>query len=360
METSRTKKTLFSLFDPSGKHRMTAILIGCNVLVFVLMALSGVNVMMPGSADLLHWGANYRPYTLNGEPWRLLTCCFVHIGLFHLLFNMYALLFIGMALEPGMGKWKFATAYLLTGILASLASTAWHNNTVSAGASGAIFGMFGVYIALLKRSKRMAPEVKKLVMKQMLLLVGINLAFGLTGLVDNAAHIGGLVSGLLLGYAYFPALRHPPSPRLGHLITVVAIAVVAVICIFAYSRIPNNLEVYNQLMKSLYSRDSLALQAVRDYKDLPRGAQRNDMKQKALSLWKQNENLLSEWDSTGMIPEAFHKRTQLLLLLSQLRIQYAQLVYQDQEEGGHAYDDQIRKINQEIAALQKESGLGPD
>ena len=102
----------------------------------------------------------------------MLTCCFVHIGLFHLLFNMYALLFIGMALEPGMGKWKFATAYLLTGILASLASTAWHNNTVSAGASGAIFGMFGVYIALLKRSNRMAPEVKKLVMKRMLLLVG--------------------------------------------------------------------------------------------------------------------------------------------------------------------------------------------
>jgi len=112
-------------------------------------------------------------------------------------------------------------------------------------------------------------------------------------------------------------------------------------------------------MKIAYSRDSLALQAVRDYKDLPRGAQRNDMKQKALSLWKQNEDLLTEMDATDST-NAFHKRTQLLLVITGLRIQYAQLVFQDQEEGGHAYDDQIRKINQEIAALQKESGLGRD
>ena len=79
------------------------------------MAINGVNIMLPDNGSLLNWGANFRPMTLDGQWWRLLTNCFLHIGIFHLLMNMYALLYIGVLLEPLLGRTRFLSAYLLTG-----------------------------------------------------------------------------------------------------------------------------------------------------------------------------------------------------------------------------------------------------
>ncbi len=107
------------------------------------MILTGVDIMVPDTESLIAWGANFRPITLAGEWWRLLTSCFLHIGIIHLLMNLYALMYIGIQLEPHLGKTRFLAAYLLTGIAGSANSLYWHEFTVSAGASGAIFGMYG-------------------------------------------------------------------------------------------------------------------------------------------------------------------------------------------------------------------------
>src|SRR5689334_12007874 len=82
---------------------------------------------------------------------RMITNVFVHIGILHLLFNMYGLYFVGRFLEPMLGKVRYITAYFCAGVIASLVSLYWHRNEniVSAGASGAIFGMYGVFLALL-------------------------------------------------------------------------------------------------------------------------------------------------------------------------------------------------------------------
>src|SRR3990170_7332900 len=99
----------------TGNVYVTYGIIAINVLVFISMAVSGVSLMSPTGEDIVNWGGNFSPYTNSGDWWRLITCVFVHIGIIHLLFNMYALYTIGVYLEPMLGKTKFIIAYLCTG-----------------------------------------------------------------------------------------------------------------------------------------------------------------------------------------------------------------------------------------------------
>jgi rhomboid protease GluP len=177
-------------------------LIGINVLVFVAMLINGVHIMEPTSLDILKWGGNMRMFTASGEWWRLIACVFVHIGIVHLVLNMYALYMIGLYLEPVLGRWKFLAAYLSTGVLASLTSLWWSADRVSAGASGAIFGMYGLFVALLT-TNFIDKKMRTPLLQSMAVFVVYNLFYGLKGNIDNAAHIGGLVSGFALGYVYF-------------------------------------------------------------------------------------------------------------------------------------------------------------
>jgi rhomboid protease GluP len=156
--------------------------------------------------DLLKWGANYRPLIDNKEYWRLLTSTFLHGGVLHVLFNMYGLLFVGIFLEPVLGSSRYLMAYLITGLAGSIASVWWHVATVSVGASGAIFGMYGVFFALLTVNLFPAGLKKSFLISTSVFIV-FNLVNGLTGGIDNAAHIGGLASGLLLGYMFYPSLK---------------------------------------------------------------------------------------------------------------------------------------------------------
>jgi len=154
----------------------------------------------------LNWGANFRPLTTEGQWWRLLTSTFLHGGLMHLLANMYGLLFVGIFLEPLLGRTKYLIAYLLTGILASVASLWWYDATVSVGASGAIFGLYGIFLALLL-TKVFHPDFAKSFLLSTAIFVGFNLLMGLTGGIDNAAHIGGLLSGFIVGLILYPSLK---------------------------------------------------------------------------------------------------------------------------------------------------------
>ena len=170
------------------------------------MVIAGLGFISFKASDLLRWGANYKPSTTNGEWWRLLTNTFLHGGLMHLLANMYGLLFVGIFLEPRLGKIKYAIVYLTTGIIASAASLWWHDATVSVGASGAIFGLYGLFLALLL-TKVYPKDFSKAFLISTLVFVGYNLLMGLTGGIDNAAHLGGLLSGFIIGLLLYPQLR---------------------------------------------------------------------------------------------------------------------------------------------------------
>ena len=205
-EKTSTLDELKLYFVPRKGFYITPIIIDLNLLVFIIMVCCGLGFISFTGPDLLKWGANYRPLIDNKEYWRLLTSMFLHGGLLHVLFNMYGLLFVGIFLEPVLGSAKYLMAYLITGLAGSIASVWWHTATVSVGASGAIFGMYGVFFALLTVNLFPAGFKKSFLISTSVFIV-FNLVNGLTGGIDNAAHIGGLASGLLLGYMFYPALK---------------------------------------------------------------------------------------------------------------------------------------------------------
>jgi rhomboid protease GluP len=206
-------KDIGSVLIPRRDFFATPLLLDISVLVYIGMVATGIHFMSPTGEDLLNWGGNYRAVTMSGEWWRLLTCCFVHIGVIHLLFNMYALLMVGLQLEPLLGSTRVIALYVITGMFASVASLWWHDNTVSAGASGAIFGLYGVFLALLT-TDLLHKEVRQQLLSSIGVFVVYNLIYGLKGGVDNAAHIGGLLSGVVMGFALYPALRKPEASGL--------------------------------------------------------------------------------------------------------------------------------------------------
>jgi rhomboid protease GluP len=191
---------------------VTAAIVGVNVAVFLAMALSGVSITEPTIPQLLKWGANAGPLTLDGQPWRMLTSNYVHIGIIHIALNMWCFWNLGFLAERIFGGWVYFLAYTVCGIAGSLASVWWHPQVVGAGASGAIFGIAGALIAALYLGKLPIPkEALRGTLKSLLTFAAYNLFFGgVVAGIDNSAHIGGLVAGLALGAALS---RHLVSPR---------------------------------------------------------------------------------------------------------------------------------------------------
>lgn len=212
-KAQKEREETLKFFLPREGFFITPIIIYINVLVFIAMVLAGAGFLTFNGEYLFKWGGNFGPTTTDGEWWRLLTNIFLHGGLMHLLLNMYGLLFVGIFLEPIMGKSKYLLAYLFTGILASTASIMWHEATLSIGASGAIFGLYGIFLALML-TKIYPAQFSKIFLLSTLIYIIINIVLGFTGGIDNAAHIGGLLSGFIVGLFLTPALKNEKSSKL--------------------------------------------------------------------------------------------------------------------------------------------------
>jgi membrane associated rhomboid family serine protease len=187
---------------------VTLTLIGLNVFVYLAMGLSGASWTEPSIEHALRWGADFGPFTIGGQWWRILTSTFVHFGIIHIGLNMWCLWDLGTALERFMGRRGFGVTYLLSGLLASLTSIWWNPWRVSAGASGAIFGVAGAFVSYLffKKAPLERAQVKRQ-LKSLLVFIGYNLLYGARAGVDNSAHVGGLIAGLIVGALLPPALK---------------------------------------------------------------------------------------------------------------------------------------------------------
>lgn len=207
-EETKESEEINKVMKLSGSNLyVTYGIIAINAIVFVLMAINGAGIFDPNAIIHINWGSNYTPLTLSGDWWRLITCVFIHFGIIHLVMNIYALYMAGVYLEPMLGKTKYIVAYLATGIFASLASLWWHKEGVnSAGASGAIFGLYGVFLALLL-TNLIPKQVRRSLLSSIGVFVVFNLLYGAKAGVDNAAHMGGLLSGLVVGFIFYPLLN---------------------------------------------------------------------------------------------------------------------------------------------------------
>jgi len=337
---------VLSILKPVKGYYVTPIIINLNIAVFLLMVVSGVNFFLPSTDSLLAWGANFRPLTLAGEWWRLITCCFLHIGIIHLLFNMYALAYIGVLLEPHLGKLRFISAYLLTGIISSVASLWWHDLIVSAGASGAIFGMYGVFLALLSTNV-IDKDQRKPLLTSIMIFVVYNLANGMKGGIDNAAHVGGLVSGLIIGFAFVPSIRKPEEKKLE--VTTVSLLTVAVIAIsyFVYTKTPNDIGVYDNRMNEVSNLEKQALGFYSLPQTSPGDTLLHYLKDKGIKNWNEDIRLMDSLDKLNL-PEAVHKRDDKLMKYFKLRLKAFDLMYKAIKENTTQYEDSINVYNTQI------------
>ena len=202
---------------PQRRHYGLQLLLAANILVYVAMVLSGLGVVSFDTDDLLAWGGNFRP-ALHGWGYaRLITSQFVHAGLFHIANNMYGLLLAGMFLLPITNNVGLIACYLLAGLGGSVASACAHPATVSVGASGAIFGLWGMLLVHLVLGDKRLAAAKKSLLTFAAIFVVINLVIGaLSPAVDNAAHLGGLAVGIALGFLRALQQRLAPAEDTSH------------------------------------------------------------------------------------------------------------------------------------------------
>jgi membrane associated rhomboid family serine protease len=175
-------------------------------ILAVTAAIGVASLLSPRLDELfLDWFALDKVAVLQGELWRLLTVVLVHGGMLHLLFNMYALWIIGPIVEALYGRVRFAFIYGLCAVAGSTASFVFSDARLSVGASGAIFGLFGVLLVADRVHKPALTRGARSLTAQIGMLVAVNLVIGFAvpG-IDNAAHVGGLLAGLWLGFVLVP------------------------------------------------------------------------------------------------------------------------------------------------------------
>jgi rhomboid protease GluP len=192
---------------PLSRPLVTWVLLGIIAVAFVGETLAGGST---NTGVLTRLGAKDTILIADGQYWRLFTSMFLHIGLAHLLFNGYALVIIGIELERLYGPGRFLAVYVLSGLLGSLASYAFVPG-LAAGASGAIFGLIGALAAFFLLHRERLGRWGRTRLANIVFLIAINLFFGFTQPgIDNLAHLGGLVSGLGLGWALAPRYQLDP------------------------------------------------------------------------------------------------------------------------------------------------------
>ncbi|HEY3928802.1 MAG TPA: rhomboid family intramembrane serine protease [Candidatus Koribacter sp.] len=228
---------------------VTRVLIGINVAVYLAMVLSTRQFLDFDTPTVLKWGADFAVLTTSGEWWRMLTAMFLHGGLLHIAVNMWALRNLGYTCELFYGRRNFTIIYMLSGLAGSAGTMIWDPVRISVGASGAIFGVAGALAALVYFKKL---PVDRAVLKRDIGSIGavivVNLLIGgSVGIIDNSAHVGGLIAGTLLGIA-LPAVifraEREKSAALGNAAAVGVLCVIIAIAAVCKIRVAGDVEAY--------------------------------------------------------------------------------------------------------------------
>ncbi|MFC1780509.1 rhomboid family intramembrane serine protease [Patescibacteria group bacterium] len=211
--------------------KLTYIIIGVNVVIWLITEIAGGST---NSLVLLRFGALYRDLVIHGEIWRMVSAAFLHIGILHLLVNSYTLYQLGTFIENFFGQKKLIATYVLTAITASFFSLIFTGG-ISAGASGALFGLTGLLLGNGWAKKTYVLDLP-IDERQLIPFVLYNLWFGMMSPgIDNWAHIGGLLGGIALGFMFDPITSFDPSKIkqiLPNILGKLSILILAVTAIF--------------------------------------------------------------------------------------------------------------------------------
>jgi len=215
-KTEKENKIYERTFKPKKIIITNILIVACILMFLITCLLGGFSSILSVTVNVaLKLGANYQGLVKH-EPWRLITYMFLHGSLAHLLINMYSLFVLGTQTETFYGKVKFLIIYIVSGICGGLMSAAFSANSVSVGASGAIFGLTG---ALLYFGYHYRTFLGSSLKNQIIPVIIVNLILGfLISGIDNAGHIGGLIGGFLISMALGVDNRSKKSERINGLI----------------------------------------------------------------------------------------------------------------------------------------------
>ena len=187
---------------PTYRPRVTYVIMGLLVVVFALETLAGGSEKSP---VLIELGANVGPLVTAGEYWRIITANFLHIGLMHIVFNLYALYVVGPEVEMFYGPIRFSVIYLFSALSGAVASYAFTYG-LSAGASTALFGLIGTLVAFFTRNRSVFGEMGRARLGNLAVIIVINVILGLSpgASIDNWGHIGGFIGGAIMGWLLCP------------------------------------------------------------------------------------------------------------------------------------------------------------
>ncbi|MGF1924614.1 MAG: rhomboid family intramembrane serine protease [Bacteroidia bacterium] len=348
-------KNVFSLLKPKENYLGTSILIYLNVFYFLVYGLFMalfyrylVSTKLLDPQNLGYYvGANSRENVLNGEYWRLISHQFAHLSFFHLFFNMYALAYIGLLVEHKLGLSKFLITYLISGICGGIISLLFHNFGYMTGASGAIMGLFGAFIALLI-SRAFEPNASKaLLASTIVVLVLMLLSGAVKKNVDNAAHLGGLISGFISGYILYH--KKLLSPKLAYVTTISLTTLFAILVICLTPKIQTR--EFEDLQKR-YQKNWVTYHSIFQLpRNMPTGKKLTIIQERGIDVWKNSESLVKEMLALNLNDEQrskaeFHEK------VVEIESKIVVLLYKECAESTNYYRREIRQLAGELNALR--------
>jgi len=368
MAGKETLRGFFSVFVPKKDYFVTPLLVVGNTIIYIVtMVTMSVLFMLAYKGQLngdinnitekvyLFLGYSERSHVLNGEVWRLVTSTFLHFSLLHILGNMIALIYIGSMVESKIGRWQYLLLYLCTGTIASMVSVMWRDHGISGGASGAIFGLFGILLALSSTNfyERSARRALFISTAFFIVLNIIPIGEG----IDHAAHFGGLISGYIFGLITYAAIsgKNRFIQKWGSPVTAFIITIAFVIGGMAFT--PNyQLKKYGHLIDEsvtfrikmnayFYSDDSLSRQ------------QRLDtLEQKALPEIKTGDSIVEALQNVSL-PHEKKKVAIIRAKIVGLECRFYKLLYLEfKEQDKTKYRPEINLITDQINTLREQWG----
>ncbi len=326
------------------------ILVFLQIGIYSLMLMNRVNFVSPTAEQLLDWGGLFRTSVIQDqEVWRIFTAIFLHAGIFHLLMNALKIWILGSLLEPALGRLQSFLVFIVGAIAANLVSLSWHASTVVVGSSGGAFALFGAFLVILifRRSALkswLAPFVL------ILILISVDLVFGsFQRNIDNAAHLGGFLTGLVLGGLCLPGLFDLGKHQLSNgLIGLLGLGLVIGTFILL-QQLNDPVGNYRNTYADFVVQEDSAMLVFGLNDSLPDEHKREAF-DAGLQNWKQAEATLDSL-TLSELPACLQKRVSDLKLYAQLRYKQFDLIalyYATQEpmhfEEAQALDSQILKL----------------
>jgi membrane associated rhomboid family serine protease/antitoxin component YwqK of YwqJK toxin-antitoxin module len=322
------------------RHPVTIGIISLNVVAFGILAWQLQSIMMNGSAaavGILRAGANLNPLTLGGEPWRLVTSMFLHFGILHLAVNMFGLYSLGRFLEPAIGSVRLIILYMICGIAAGVASLQFNVFVISAGASGAIFGLYGYYLGVELIGTLKDWEKLRVVLINFVIFVVINGMIAGQFNVDVSGHIGGAVAGLIIAFCHF---------RLHILRSKVQMGAILVALPFTLFFLPqgqvNYYKLFQRVLKTEKATQNLYNQSLNDAA----------LADSLVAIKSQWDSLGHTFAAIGNVPSSVADDTTNLsryVAIREKETEYRIAFFREE----YIYIDSIESINEELANIQK-------